>query len=42
MASEMNAYTLTDRGTFIKFQANYKGKSPLAIVVEGDPFLFNQ
>jgi tungstate transport system substrate-binding protein len=42
MAAEMKAYTLTDRGTYIKFQSNYHGKSPLVIMVEGDPILFNQ
>ena len=37
-ASAMNAYALVDRATWISF-AN---KSDLAIVVEGDPALFNQ
>ncbi len=34
----MNAYTLTDRGTWISF----KNKDGLEILVEGDPALFNQ
>jgi tungstate transport system substrate-binding protein len=34
----MNAYTLTDRGTWISF----KNRGDLEILVEGDPNLFNQ
>ena len=34
----MNAYTLTDRGTWISFE----NKDGLEILVEGDPDLFNQ
>ena len=37
MASEMQAYTLTDRATF----SAYKAKTGLSIVVQGDPRLFN-
>ncbi|MFI0457963.1 MAG: substrate-binding domain-containing protein, partial [Candidatus Thiodiazotropha endolucinida] len=37
IASEMDAYTLTDRGTWLAYQA----KSPLKIVFESDPLLFN-
>jgi tungstate transport system substrate-binding protein len=37
-ASAMNAYALTDRGTWIGF----KNRGDLAIVVEGDKRLFNQ
>jgi tungstate transport system substrate-binding protein len=37
IASEMDAYTLTDRGTWLAYQA----KSPLQIGFEGDPLLFN-
>jgi len=33
----MDAFTLTDRGTWL----SYMGKSPLKIVFEGDPVLFN-
>ena len=42
MADERNGYTLTDRGTYIKY-ADTKGGDPhLKILVEGDPGLFNQ
>ena len=37
-ASGMNAYALTDRGTWLAF----KNRGELEIVVEGDPKLFNQ
>ncbi len=37
-ASAMNAYALTDRGTWLSF----KNRGDLAIVVEGDRALFNQ
>ena len=37
MAGEMDAYTLTDRGTWLA----YKSKSPLKILFEGDEALFN-
>ncbi|MES9991582.1 MAG: substrate-binding domain-containing protein [Candidatus Thiodiazotropha sp.] len=37
IASEMDAYTLTDRGTWLAYQ----DKSPLQIRFEGDPLLFN-
>jgi tungstate transport system substrate-binding protein len=37
IASEMDAYTLTDRGTWLAYQA----RSPLKIAFEGDPLLFN-
>lgn len=37
MAGEMDAYTLTDRGTWLA----YEKKSPLAIMFEGDSKLFN-
>jgi tungstate transport system substrate-binding protein len=37
-ASGMNAYALTDRGTWLSF----KNRGELAIVVEGDRRLFNQ
>lgn len=36
--SSLNAYTLTDRGTWISFE----NKGNLEILVEGDPRLFNQ
>jgi len=37
-ASGMNAYVLTDRGTWLSF----KNRGDLTILVEGDPRLFNQ
>ncbi|MBN1829943.1 MAG: substrate-binding domain-containing protein [Deltaproteobacteria bacterium] len=42
IAAERNAYTFTDRGTFIKYEANWKGNPPLVILVEGDKLLRNQ
>jgi len=42
IAAERDAYTLTDRGTFIKYEANHDGNPPLVILVEGDEALFNQ
>ena len=41
-AAEKNGYTLTDRGTWIKFEAVQKEKNPLAVLVEGDKSLLNQ
>lgn len=37
MAGEMDAFTLTDRGTWLA----YKDKSPLVVLFKGDPSLFN-
>jgi tungstate transport system substrate-binding protein len=37
MATQMNAYTLTDRATY----GAYKMKTGLTIAVEGDPKMFN-
>lgn len=37
MAGELDAYTLTDRGTWL----SYRDKSPLKVLYEGDPRLFN-
>ena len=42
MAAERSGYTLTDRGTYIKYEADQQGKPPLAIVLEGDQKLLNQ
>jgi tungstate transport system substrate-binding protein len=42
IAAERNAYTLADRGSFIKYESNNKGNPPLVILAEGDPKLFNQ
>src|SRR5512135_3072683 len=40
IASEKRAYTLTDRGTWLATKD--KDKLDLAVVLEGDPALFNQ
>jgi len=42
IAAEQDAYTLADRGTFIKYESNWKGDPPLVILVEGDAALRNQ
>jgi tungstate transport system substrate-binding protein len=42
VTSERNGYTMTDRGTYIKYEANMKGNPPLKILVEGDDILKNQ
>lgn len=42
VSAERNAYTMTDRGTYIKYEDNMGGKPPLTILVEGDPALLNQ
>ncbi|MBN2323343.1 MAG: substrate-binding domain-containing protein [Spirochaetes bacterium] len=42
IAAECDAYTLTDRGTFIKYESNWEGKTPLIILIEGDKSLRNQ
>lgn len=42
IAAEKKAYALTDRGTWIKFQAQQGDANPLVIVVQGDKALFNQ
>ena len=42
MAAEKKAYTLTDRGTYIRFQAESENKSSLVVLVEGDKRLRNQ
>jgi tungstate transport system substrate-binding protein len=42
VAEERGGYTMTDRGTYIKYEANKKGNPPLKILVQGDPTLFNQ
>lgn len=42
IAAEKNGYTITDRGTFIKYDASFKGQKGLVILVEGDKKLFNQ
>ena len=40
MASEKRAYTLTDRGTWLAIKD--KDRLELALLVQGDPILFNQ
>jgi len=42
VAAERSGYTMTDRGTFIKYEANHNGKPPLQILVEGDRNLLNR
>jgi len=42
MAGERGAYSLTDRGTWIAFEAKDHGKSGLVILSEGDKVLRNQ
>jgi tungstate transport system substrate-binding protein len=42
VTEERNGYTLTDRGTYIKYESNKGGHPPLVILVEGDPALRNQ
>ena len=42
IAAERNGYTMTDRGTYIKYESNMKGNPPLKIQVEGDAVLLNQ
>ena len=37
MSGELDAYTLTDRGTWLA----YRGKTPLKVLFEGDPRLYN-
>ncbi len=37
MSGELSAYTITDRGTWLKF----RNKSPLKLLFEGDPILHN-
>jgi tungstate transport system substrate-binding protein len=42
MAAEKGGYTMTDRGTWIKYASQKGDNNPLKIVVEGDKTLFNQ
>jgi tungstate transport system substrate-binding protein len=41
IAAERHGYTMTDRGTYIKYESNLKGNPPLKILVEGDAVLLN-
>ncbi len=42
MAAEKGGYTMTDRGTWIKYMSQKGDSNTLEIVVEGDKTLFNQ
>ncbi|MFH2060555.1 MAG: substrate-binding domain-containing protein [Pseudomonadota bacterium] len=42
MAQEKDGYTMTDRGSYIKYSNNHKGNPPLKILVEGDAVLLNR
>ena len=42
MAAEKQGYTLSDRGTWIKYSSKNGPTSGLVILVQGDPALFNQ
>ncbi|MHC1711789.1 MAG: substrate-binding domain-containing protein [Solidesulfovibrio sp.] len=42
MAGERKAYTLVDRGTYIAYEDQAKGKPALVVLIEGDKPLLNQ
>jgi tungstate transport system substrate-binding protein len=42
LAGEKQGYTLCDRGTFYKFEADHHGKPPIAVLLEGEKELLNQ
>jgi tungstate transport system substrate-binding protein len=42
VAAERDGYTMTDRGTYIKYEDTKGGNPPLKILVEGDQVLLNQ
>jgi len=42
VAAEITGYTLTDRGTYIKYESVAESKPALVILVEGDEVLLNQ
>ncbi|MCD4742935.1 MAG: substrate-binding domain-containing protein [Desulfobacteraceae bacterium] len=42
VSQERDSYTMTDRGTYIKYQSQKDGNAPLIILVEGDSILLNQ
>ena len=42
IAAERGGYTMTDRGTYIKYADNMQGNPPLKVLVEGDAILLNQ
>lgn len=42
VTQERKGYTMTDRGTYIKYQSTKEGNAPLKVLVEGDSSLLNQ
>lgn len=42
IAAERNGYTMTDRGTYIKYADTMSGNPPLKVLVEQDEILLNQ
>ena len=42
VAAERHGFTLTDRGTYIKYEADHHGAPALVILSEKDPLLLNQ
>ncbi len=42
VAQEREGHTMTDRGTYIKYQSTKGGNAPLKVLVEGDGILLNQ
>ncbi len=42
VAGELKGYTLTDRGTYIKYESLTEGNPALVVLVEGDAVLLNQ
>jgi tungstate transport system substrate-binding protein len=42
VTQEKKGYTMTDRGTYIKYKDQHEGNPPLKILVEGDNALLNQ
>lgn len=42
VAEQRNGYTMTDRGTYIKYSHNSGGNPVLKVLVEGDAILLNQ
>lgn len=42
VCEERQGYTMTDRGTYVKYMSHKGGNPPLKIMVEGDDILLNQ
>ncbi len=42
VTEQRDGYTMTDRGTYIKYQSQKNGNAPLKVIVEGDKILLNQ